>query len=191
MNAIELFHQDGKSAKVFYCEKCRIVAPTQDQAEQCCRPYKCDMCGGDTEKHYTRCQACRDKVDAQREHERFEKAEKITEWGDPVFSDSVNGPRDGFFVSIDEMFDFCADDEINPPDYVWASKTNHFANTSINSIIEDIDCNGHEDFDPECLKGVDELKKAIEIFNAANEHICSYEPDYTKAILIQKPTTNS
>jgi hypothetical protein len=202
MNAIELFHQDGKSAKVFYCEKCRIVAKTQEQAEQCCRPLKCDMCGNDTERYYFRCRECRDKEDAQRERDRFEKAEKLklTEWDGPVFSDSVAGSNDGFFTSISELLERCADEieageddsgMANIPDYVWASKSNQFVNADLGDITERISCDAYKDFNPADLHGLDDLKKALAAFNDANKHFVSYEPDYTKAILIKKPATNS
>ncbi len=35
MNATELFHQDGKTANVFYCGKCRIVKRSKEEAETC------------------------------------------------------------------------------------------------------------------------------------------------------------
>ncbi len=34
MNAIKLYHQDGKPSGVFYCEKCRCVKRTEEEANE-------------------------------------------------------------------------------------------------------------------------------------------------------------
>src|ERR1035437_5132003 len=107
MNAIELFLGGGKSAGIYFCEKCRNVARTPQDAEQCCQNYKCDKCGKDVGKQYrTRCDACDALANVVKERERFDKAEKVfldncNSW---VFCEGL-GHKDGFFQSIEDMFD--------------------------------------------------------------------------------------
>jgi hypothetical protein len=43
-----------------------------------------------------------------------------------------------------------------------------------------------EDWDPDSLHWLEELKAALEKFNEANAAVCSYFPDYTKAVLVPK-----
>ena len=74
-NAIELYHADGKSAGVYYCEKCRRVSQKKEHAEKCCKPTKCRYCGKDSGgKDCLACPACERKNEAIREAARFEKA---------------------------------------------------------------------------------------------------------------------
>jgi hypothetical protein len=191
MNAIELFHQDGKSAKVFYCSGCRVVAKTQEEAERCCQPVKCNLCGREVgETYWTRCEACRNKAEADAERQRFEKAEKVTSYDGPFFSESISGYQDGFFTNISELFDYCADEEIAVPEYVWASHPFPIVDADVDSIISHIG-ESLEDFDSKTLNGLDDLKNAITAFNEANRDLVSYEPDYSKAVLIQAPANPS
>jgi len=77
-----------------------------------------------------------------------------------------------------------ADDDDEKPKYVWACKKNFFAVADVSDITERIADNGYEDFDPDDLNGLDDLKAAIEKFNEANKDVVSYEPDYGVAILL-------
>ena len=81
MNATELFLTDGKPAGIFFCEKCRTVARTKGDADQCCAPYLCKVCGKDSgRKFWTICESCIVAQMEAKEDERFRNAEKLTEW---------------------------------------------------------------------------------------------------------------
>ena len=76
MNAQELFLGDGRSAGVWYCGDCRIVARAQDDAQRCCAPRLCE-CGVEltgSDKHYTRCSACRYAEQERRDLAQFNAA---------------------------------------------------------------------------------------------------------------------
>lgn len=186
VNAIELFHKDGRSAGVWHCEKCRIVAPSQEQAEACCRPYKCTGCGAECERYHTLCRVCVEAKQEQQERERFDKAEKLTEWDGWVYSDG-RGFQDGYFDSLDDFMEFVLEEGIEPPNYVWACKSEAFACIDVDHVLEHIEQNGYDDFDSDTLKGIPELKAALNAFTEANKDVLSYTPDYSTAVLLTQP----
>lgn len=189
MNAYELFHKDGRTAGAFYCSKCRVIHPSNEAAEQCCAPYKCQYCGKETERNYhTCCDACRAIKDDERELERFTKSEKLTEWDGPVYSEGL-GYRDGFFESVADMIEELGDaadenDEVTPVTYVWTCRKIPFAIASLDTITERITEEGYEDFDPDDLNGLKELEDAIDKFNKVNNDIVKHEPDFNVSVLV-------
>lgn len=188
MNAIELYHQDGKSTGVFYCTNCRCVKPDKDAADKCCEPTKCQYCGKESgRQYYLACESCDYANQVKKESDRFEKAEKRTQWDGWVYLEGTG--RDGYSESLSDFYDNWADDHDEGgelPEYVWACSKNHFAVADVSDITERIGDNAYEDFDTDDLNGLDDLKAAIEKFNEANNDVVSYEPDYKIAILLNK-----
>lgn len=184
MNAKELFLSDGKSAKVFFCGKCRRVAKTEPEADKCCKPTLCE-CGSECQQYYTTCKKCMERNRLKKKAKRLEDAEKVSEWGGWIFADGI-GPQDGYFESVDALLEYCDDeDHIEVPSYAWTCKPQQFARASIGDITEGIYEDSYEDFDSSQLNGVAELGEAIDVFNEANKNILSYSPDYRKAVVIQ------
>lgn len=192
MNSVELFHKDGKPAGVFYCGECRIVHRTQEHAEQCCAPYKCERCGEIVqEKYWTICTACRKRKEEERERERFENAEKVKadDYDGVLYVEGMSGDYgDGYFSGLETLLDYCGDEDSDPPEYAWVCKPCHFASLDIDRVLSYIGDGGdaYEDFDYDDLVGVKDLEKAIDAFNEANKGIVSYQPDYTKAVLLPR-----
>ena len=184
MNAAELFLKNLKegnihyqSADVWYCDTCRHVHKTQEAAEKCCRNYKCSVCGCDTgARHYTACQPCMRKDGERRERERFDKAEKLTTWAGAVYEHGEYYPDLDTFLS-------CVDER---PDYVWACIERPLVHADEDDITSRIFDEAYEGFEPDDLKGLDELRAAIKVFNEANAGLKLYHVDYTKAVLIPK-----
>lgn len=178
MTAIELFLASGKPAGVWFCEKCRTVAPSKLIADRCCNNYQCSTCGKDTgSRSWLVCEPCRIAAEESKERERFEKAEKLTVWDGWVFH------GDEFYESVEAMLELL--DEMPHPEYVWAAKEIHFVQADLDDILDRMTDDAYEDFDPETLDGLDELNAALEKFNEVNAKVCSYAPDYAKAVLIQ------
>ena len=179
MNAQELFLKDGKSSGVFFCEKCRMTARTQEAAEQCCKSYVCRTCGKDTKERFRLiCDACWNAEQEATELARFNAAEKVYDWPDWIYDGSE------FFESVDDMLDVKGDDE-KFHEYVWTCVPYYFVHADISDITERLDDVAYEGFDPDTLDGLDELKIALDKFNEANKNVCSYSPDYSKAVLIK------
>lgn len=188
MNATELYLKDGKSAGVFYCEKCRHVAGSQILADQCCKNYLCSRCGNDVgSRSWLICETCRHAADVEKELDRFNRAEKLTAWDGWVFLEGTG--HDGFSESLSEFCDYWSDEYgegAKLPEYVWACKVNHFVRATIDDIIGGMESEAPDDFDFDSLEGLHELESALEKFNQENSDVCSYSPDYSKAILLNK-----
>ena len=126
------------------------------------------------------------------DEEKFEKATKIAEndWKDGVFW------GDNYYDSVADFHDMVGDDEINDFNsgnvgeiaFLWAAKEKKVICDSLNicddfleSIIED---RGWEDMSVNDLYGIEELKKAFEVFKKKNGNIKAFEIDYSTAILL-------
>lgn len=183
MNAIELFHQDLKPAGVFYCGECRIVAKSKQLADLCCAGYKCDLCGVECGRTWLRCEPCRQKEEIRRESERFTKAEKVTQWDGPVFSDG-HGCSDGYFSSVDDLRDWF-DGEGEPlPEYVWTCSVKPVVDLNYESIVENATQEAYDGFDPDMLVGAEELKSALETFNTLNKETVNWTPNMKRALVL-------
>ena len=185
MNTTELFHQDGRSAGVFYCGECRLVHRTKELTDQCCAPNKCSICGKDKERYYTKCPACLHLAELQKEQERFEKAEKLTKWDGWVYLEGTGS--DGYSESVDAFIEDWEDnhDENEPlPAYVWTCEENHFVNASVEDITQQMADSAYEHWEPDSLKGLPELQTALDKFNEANKDAVSFQPDYKVALLL-------
>lgn len=191
MNAKELFHQDGKTAGVYYCGECRIVAKTREQADECCAPYKCAYCGcAVPRKNYrTACADCIAANDEKKERERFEKAEKVEEWEGPVFCDAASY-NEGFFPSLGELFDyfgceanFDENGSEGIPAYVWTCRVIPFVSYDVGSIKESLE--GYEDWEGD-TDGDDELQAALDAWAEKNKGRVRWEPDYSRAVVLDK-----
>lgn len=182
MNAIELYLKDNKPAGVFYCEKCRLVYPSKERAESCCKPNLC-KCGKECPTYWTICDSCRKESEIEKEKARFEAAEKVATHDGWIFCDGL-GYAEGYFESVDELLDYCSSEECEIPKYAWCCNPDNFVNVSIDEIIDRISDNGYEGFDSDTLRGQEELDVALQKFNAANSKVVSWSPNYKKAILI-------
>lgn len=183
MNATELYLKDGRAAGIFFCGECRIVHRDESLANQCCSPRFCTRCGvAEQPKYSLLCEPCARLASAERERERFEKAEKVEEWDGWVYCEGTG--RDGYSESIEELLDLLEDSGDPIPPYVWTCTAIPFAAVTIDEIKDRICDDAYEDFDADDLSGLDDLKEALDKFNQANEGVLSYQPDYTKAVLI-------
>jgi hypothetical protein len=185
MAAIELYHQDGHSAGIYYCSECKIVARTKEEAEHCHGERLCISCGKQFKRYgyYKLCEECEHKEwtekEQKKEQERFEQATKITEdeyTGDHVYC------GDDYYESVEYAVDqFLPGQE---PEYVWACKPTRLPRVDLEDVTSNLLDNMWDDADINDLNGVEELETALEAFNKANEDLPMREPDYSTAILV-------
>jgi hypothetical protein len=187
MNAQQLYIAKGdifQPVKAYYCSECRIVKRTQEEAEKCCVPHRCDTCGAELERYRTRCDKCRDKFRQARLAEMLERAEKLESWDGWVYYENA-GYQDGYFQSVDDLIEWLADNvdfESDWPEYVFVCK-GRFDGIRLDRVLEDIEQDMYEDVRND-LHGIPELEAAINAFNTANVGVLTYEPDYSKAVRV-------
>lgn len=127
-----------------------------------------------------------------KEQEKFEKAEKIKEedWDGPVYSEGY-GWNDGYFGSIDDFYDDVRDDseydeEFTMPKYLWTCDVSPTCIINIDSVLENLTEEAHENFDYRDLNGLDELRAAVDKFNKLNEDNVSWTPNFKKCVILNK-----
>jgi hypothetical protein len=184
MNATELFKKDGSASGVWHCGKCRIVHQSHPQADKCCAPVRCTVCGEECmAQGWASCSSCQEKARDAAETVRFRAAEKVPKWDGWVFLEGV-GRMDGYFESVKDLLAHFHDDEMEPPHYAWTCDPVHFVRATLDDITNRICEDAYEDFDAEELRGLVELHLAIVAFNKLNKDKVSYSPNYTKAVLL-------
>ncbi len=122
-----------------------------------------------------------------RDKELFNKAEKIkaADYSGWVYCD---GFGEEFFPSVDDYFerhyeefeDYCA-----YPVFLWACSPRKICALDLDSVLDGITEDAWDDFDYRTdLNGVKELEKAMKEFNALNESVVSYTPNFKLAVLL-------
>lgn len=196
MNAQELFKRVSNEDVYFetvnrwFCGKCGQIKHDKNLAESCCKPAVCD-CGKEIEeKYYTSCKICRFENDRKREQNRFNKAEKLTEWDGPVFLEGYG--NDGYCSDLSEFLDYISDEEIeeNEIKYVWCCEEVPLANLDIDEVLNNHTEEAYEGFSIDDFNGLDELRAAVDIFNKKNEKIVSWVLDYSRCLLLEKQVKN-
>lgn len=136
MDAIELFHKNGKSTDIWYCSKCRIVHRTQVMAEKCCRTLICE-CGDPVEaRGWTTCKPCRDRKSAERERAKFEKAKKIAI---EDYSGQIVIDDDRWFYCIDDAIEWLIDNE-RAEEYLWACEERPLKIDAMDMLDHQVEC---------------------------------------------------
>jgi hypothetical protein len=174
MNAQELYLKDGKSAGRYFCEKCRIIALTKDDAEKCCI---CHNCGKpERSKYYTLCDQCKEVADqdrrakeAQKEHDILADAKEVSDW-DMVYH---NGK---YYPDIDTLLEDLEYEKAVIPEYVFGTYPITFRGISLSDLLGNESENIGEVDDEyldlyNTLRGIPELQKAIDEFNKKNSEL--------------------
>ena len=140
MNPVELFHEDGKSAGVYYCSKCEKITGkgSHKQAEDCCEPYICKYCSlpvdSEVEGKYKMVHyACQEKADFDKQQETMNKAKKLEDWQGYLWYD------EHIFVCMEDLTDYmdCQfSEEENWPEFVFVAKPHELHKVSIRDILK-------------------------------------------------------
>lgn len=185
--AVELFLSDGKPAGVWFCSGCHIVARTQAEAQRCCNT-PCTLCGKRLDdKRRTAHPECIEARRTAREADQRAKAEVVTDYDGWVYCEGWG--KDGYLSSLDELLDEIADDgaEKDRPSYAWACKEQPFNKLDAEECFERVTDDSFEGAYDQ-LSGMDELRAAVDAFNAANVGLISYVPDYSRVVLVAEAT---
>ena len=76
MNATQLYNEHGRGLGMWYCEKCRLMGPDRETAEECCKPRLCE-CGSEVGRGMAMCDKCRTAYRHEKEVKRWEEAKPV------------------------------------------------------------------------------------------------------------------
>lgn len=168
------------------CKECqRFWGKDEHMARWCCASTQPCECGGRIESGWSVCKACRNKAEAERELARFQKATKVTDFDGPILTDFTSH-NEGFFENLDELIDWLAcEPESEIPEYVWTCDFKPLDDLDIGDILENLICE-HAEGTEDRIKGHEILEKAFKEFADANKDVCSWEPNYSVALIISE-----
>ncbi len=200
MNAVELFHQDGRPAGVWYCGKCKCIVGDRtggkDAAEKCCEPSKCEQCGAEVERYWRSCGECRRKNEVKREQERFALSKKLTldEWGASDVCDNMlmHPTADKWFRDLDDFEEWLSCDSGRVrPSYLWCSEHIRWRPDASGDLRDRLHDNFHEDAADDISD--DEYKRLDDMVNAwwQENRVISYEPDYSRCVLLAELSSDA
>jgi hypothetical protein len=148
-------------------------------------------CGNALDHHYQlRCKECREKAEKEKERARFEKAERlaIEAWTDtPVYWEGhIGGLGDGFFSNIDEVIDYCAEEGLELPEYVWTCSSHEFKLDAGRFIEQELERqemydDASEDISEEALT---RLQAYMDVWSK-EQHLTGWQPDHARAVLLR------
>lgn len=142
---------DVKEVICYKCGKCGLVYHVKEWAERCCKPKKCERCGAELpyKSYWLLCDKCRAEKEKEEELKRFSKAQKYSiknvppERCEMMYSDYY-GYNEGYFSEIEELEEYCADNDIEMPGYVYCTSC-HQLNIDVDSLVENECEDLHED----------------------------------------------
>lgn len=183
MNAIEIV--------AYKCSKCGTAYQSREYAKKCCMPKICEDCGCEIphNSYYIVCDSCRSKREAAKEKERFNKAKQYTFKDAPESSyqcmySEVYGENEGYFFDLDELEEYCQENDIAMPEYVWGTKLTRIS-MDADSIIESACEKLHEDAEDQ-IDDREELQEMLNKWCEKQSGTDTYYVDYNVAILINK-----
>lgn len=177
--------------KAYKCPVCGNAYVSEKAAERCCQPKKCERCGIEIPRksYYCLCESCRKIAKAEEEKKRFEKAVKYKlsecppEKCEMMFSD-IFGHNEGYFIGVDELEDYCYDNNIEMPKYCYGTYSRQISFDAC-SIIESACDDLHEDaIDQIDDASVKELQNFLDAWCEKQTGTKTYYADYTCAILL-------
>ena len=183
MNALELHAPKGTPCGVFICGECKYTRPSQEQAEQCCRPNIC-KCGAESGRTWLVCAACRHRDAEARDEARWAKASKVPagDYAGWVYDDD----KDEFHSDVGAFVDAweCDHEEGDEPrGRLYACVPMDFALNAadmLESATQDHHEDAYDDFD---AGAVNELQAFLDGWAQANAPT-SVQPDYSRAIVL-------
>lgn len=188
MNAYELISpKTNKPCGVWVCGECNLVT-SENIVDRCCKPCEC----GKPSRNRFECK-CRDCVNAeyaQRRAKQLEEAEMV-EWDGEsmIFSEDVDGGRDGWFDSPDDLMDHIGDNDEDlscpdKPEFAFLGRK-VVKELDIARAVEQMTEDTYED--AELHVGDDDWKAllaAVDAFNAKCK-VTYYEHDYKRKVRVR------
>lgn len=163
-----------------------------DEASAHC--VKTCSCGRAIDYHYwLKCATCRAEKEAEKEQRAFERAVKISldDYPDhPIFWEGRSGDMggDGYFSGIDALLDYCENEGIELPAYVWACERHEFKIDAHDLVTHELE---RQDIDPEATilpeAAYAELQQFLNTWIAGNAgKLHAWFQDMSRAVLLRE-----
>ncbi len=184
MQAIQLRYPDGSPAAAFFCGNCGMLycGLNSDAADWCCTCSVCHKSLGESNPNQRGIYShpdCERRKRTAITAQRLERATEVENYSGPVYCESSN--KDGYFATLNEFVETFMDAS-SMPEFVHTCKTVPFQ-LDIDNILEN-EADHHHDDIYDNLDGVNDLEKAIEIFNQRNLTTVSWEVDYKHKVRV-------
>lgn len=161
--------------------------------EKCykCRDGVIDLCPNCGQPKHGMCmnEECRIKAEAEQEKLRYDKAKKYTLVTAPCkstimyFSD-VYGANEGYFSEIEDLVDYCNDEGIRVPDYIWGTYKSQITIDAYDIVENACDGLWEDAGDSIDSKDLAELQDFLDDWCAKQIGTKTYTVDYGCCILI-------
>lgn len=187
--ALELVFRGKTQTMAYACPKCgTLFVPPKDgsgdkmqEAIDHCRKH-C-VCGKPLRGlGWTRCDACRAKLDHEREQARFAAATKVTledYTGEMVYWDEE-------YYTVEDLLDHCEDNEKEVPLYVWACKPKDFTLDAVEVVSNALEYQQHHEDAGDRIdaKAYKTLQDFLGVW-AKEQGIVSYFQDMSCAVVLR------
>lgn len=152
----------------------------------------CPECGNETGRSFI-CnnRSCWDKREAENERKRYEKAKKYTFESCPedsckMFFLDLYEYDNGYFDDLDNLKDYCNDNDIPVPEYIWGTTEKSLSMDAYDIVSNKLEDWYEDAFDRIDDKWLQELQKALDKFcDECGVGNC-YDVDYRTCILIDE-----
>lgn len=162
---------------IYACGPKDAAAAARQSAEKCCMPTICE-CGVAVERPWTACRECR-------ERKMLARATVIdaADYNGPVSAAGNGSWGEGYSGSVDELIEWCDDNDEPVPVYCHPCKANPLR-LDAERILENATEEQHEDAGDQIVDA-DVLVEFIEAWNAKQTCV-TYDEDRTRVIVLDK-----
>lgn len=205
---LRIIAEHSREVVAYACPRCGIAyglnlasgrpgdrdAYVRGLAAKCCNN-TCSTCGTSIPRYHSNCTACSD-ANRKRTNRRWAaraKAVGMDEAEDGWICADDIGYRDGYFSSIDELVEYCADEGVTLPSFVLPC-SRVTASIDLGTVFEHLDEEyGGEDSVTDQFPDSKELEAAVDAFNAAlkADGPRMYQADYRRVIIIDADRFNA
>lgn len=183
MNAKQFYNKINdkfEACDLWECDECGKLYQTEDSANYCCQKSYCKECGKEAKHCHTLCEDCKAIAFRKKHKELMDAAELIEKCGAFVYYEEEYHNTDNLFDyfidhdNIEECEEFAFDCDPKP----------YKAPNVVEWVQEDCYDKMYEDA-AEDLVGLEDLQKAVEEFELANQKMVAYEVNYKRKVSIK------
>ena len=153
-------------------------------------------CGKPLDWHYNlRCKDCRAAAEVEKEKARFAKAEKLAleDYEGPVYWEGHEGGLgDGYFSSYAEVLDYCEDEGISVPEYVWACTPHPFTLNAEEILERELE---RQEMYEEAGEGIsDDARERLQAYLTVwtqEQNITGWQYDHKRAVILRDGVPSS